>query len=217
VLFTDTVAKKLGTAINNILKRRGIKLVKKKWMPRVSAAKGAENLSPGEKVQMDVKFLKRLGKERKRFFQFTAIDECTRYRVLKIYGSQTEKSAIDFMEKVRRKLPFAIREIQTDNGSEFGSHFTWHINDLGITHKRNNPGCPEENGKVERSHRTDQEEFYDNNEFKNEDDLHEKLEKWEKEYNFDRPHMALKGLTPGEKLHKIISTNKIKKGVRKGE
>jgi transposase InsO family protein len=204
-----------STAINNILKRRGIKLIKKKWMPRISKANDNNLLSPGDKMQLDVKFLKRLGKERKRFFQFTAIDECTRYRVLKIYGTNSEKSAIDFIEEVRKKIPFAIKLIQTDNGSEFGTQFTWHINELGMTHKRNNPGCPEENGKVERSHRTDQEEFYSLNKFRDEADLKNKLEKWEDEYNNDRPHMGLKGLTPGEKLNKIMSTNKEGKSVQK--
>jgi len=203
-----------SSTINSILKRRGIKLVKKRWLPRISKATDAK-FTPGEKMQLDVKFLKRLGKDRRRFYQFTAIDECTRFRVLKIYSSHTEKSSIDFINQVRKKLPFAIKEIQTDNGSEFGTHFTWHINDLGITHKRNKPGHPEENGKVERSHRTDQEEFYSKNSFKNEKELKEKLDAWEKEYNFDRPHMGLKGLTPGEKLNKMMSTNKEGKSVQK--
>lgn len=204
-----------STAINNVLKRRGIKLVKKKWLPRISTPKALENLKPGDKMQLDVKFLKRLGKQRKRFFQFTAIDNCTRFRVLKIYDVHSEKSAIDFIDQLRKKLPFAIKQIQTDNGQEFGTQFTWHINDLGIIHKRTNPGCPEENGKVERSHRTDQEEFYNNHQFKDETELIEKVAEWEKEYNYDRPHMALKGLTPGEKLHKILTTNKRGKSVQK--
>jgi transposase InsO family protein len=68
---------------------------------------------------------------------------------------------------------------------------------------------------VERSHRTDQEEFYNLNTFKDEKDLKDKVAKWENEYNFDRPHMGLKGLTPGEKMNKIKSTNKEGKSVRK--
>ena len=54
----------------------------------------------------------------------------------------------------------AIQRVQTDHGNEFGTDFTWHLRDLGIAHRRIPPGCPEVNGKVERSHRTDGEEFY---------------------------------------------------------
>src|SRR5256885_12954351 len=54
----------------------------------------------------------------------------------------------------------AIQRIQTDHGSEFGTDFTWHLQDVGILHRRIPRGCPESNGKVERSHRTDADEFY---------------------------------------------------------
>lgn len=56
-------------------------------------------------------------------------------------------------------LPFAIKQTQTDNGSEFASTFTWHLADLDIERRKIRPGAPEENGKVERSRKTDQQEF----------------------------------------------------------
>jgi hypothetical protein len=65
---------------------------------------------------------------------------------------------VDFIEQVRHALPVAIQRIQTDHGSEFGTDLTWHLHDLGIMHKRIPPGCPEANGNVERSHRTDEDE-----------------------------------------------------------
>jgi hypothetical protein len=57
---------------------------------------------------------------------------------------------------------FAIQKIQTDNGSSFGPQFTWHLSDLRISHRHIPPGCPEVNGKVERSHKTDSQEGISN-------------------------------------------------------
>ena len=141
-------------------------------------------------------------------YQFTAIDACTRYRVLQIYSHNSAKSAVDFIERVRQKLPCVIKEIQTDHGSEFGTRFTWHLNDLGITHRRIAPGCPEQNGKVERSHRTDEEEFYRQHQFQDEQELKTRLEAWEREYNFERPHMGLGGIPPAQRMHqKLLGKN----------
>jgi len=142
-------------------------------------------------VQLDVKFVPRVGRARQRFYQFTAIDEATRFRVLRIYDHDNTKTAIDFLQQVREHFPFAIQKIQTDNGSSFGPQFTWHLSDLRISHKHIPPGCPEVNGKVERSHKTDSEEFYQGRHFKHKRDLARKLKKWETEYNEDRPHLAL--------------------------
>src|SRR4029450_11734353 len=119
---------------------------------------------PGQSVQVDVKHLTmRSG----RLYQFTAIDEATRYRVLKIYDHNSIQSAIHFINEVRSAFPAAIRGIETDTGSEWGTDFTWHLHDLGIAHKHIPPGCPESNGKVERSHRTDEDEFYRRGAFPN--------------------------------------------------
>ncbi len=112
---------------------------------------------PGQSIQVDVKHLKVGARP---LYQFTAIDEATRYRVLKIYAHNSIRSAIAFIEEVRQRLPVAIQRIQTDHGSEFGTDFTWHLRDLGIGHRQIPRGCPESNGKVERSHRTDEDEFY---------------------------------------------------------
>ena len=110
---------------------------------------------PGDRVQIDVKYIEKMGLEQKRYYQFTAIDDCTRYRVLRVYDHNTVANATDFVNELQKKLPFAIKQIQTDNGSEFSQGFSWHLDDLGITHRKTKVCSPEENGKVERSHRTD--------------------------------------------------------------
>jgi Integrase core domain len=71
---------------------------------------------PGRSVQLDVKFVPRVGRVRQRFYQFTAIDEATRFRVLRIYDHNNTKTAIDFLREIREHFPFVIQRIQTDNG-----------------------------------------------------------------------------------------------------
>lgn len=155
---------------------------------------------PGDRVQMDVKFLDKTAFSGKRYYQFTAIDDCTRFRVLRIYDHHSVQSATDFVEQVQKALPFAIKQIQTDNGSEFSEAFSWHLDDLGITHRKTKVCTPEENGKVERSHRTDNTEFYGITNFVSVQHCMKLLREWEYEYNHQRPHMALGGKTPGEFL-----------------
>jgi transposase InsO family protein len=163
---------------------------------------------PGRSVQLDVKFVPRVGRARQRFYQFTAIDEATRFRVLRIYDHDNTKTVIEFIREVREHFPFAIQKIQTDNGSSFGPQFTWHLSDLRISHRHIPPGCPEVNGKVERSHKTDSEEFYRGRYFRHKKDLTRRLKKWEAEYNEDRSHLALKGKTPAERLQELSEPSK---------
>ncbi len=166
-----------------------------------------EKAMPGDRVQMDVKFLDKTAFAGKRYYQFTAIDDCTRYRVLRIYDHQTVKSATDFVDQVRKALPFAVKQIQTDNGHEFGEPFTWHLDDLGITHRKTKIRSPEENGKVERSHRTDEEEFYRHGRFVSITHCMRLLSQWERYYNERRPHMALKGKTPRQYLEEKLKNH----------
>lgn len=80
---------------------------------------------PGHHIQVDVKFLTFKGKsgERGRRFQFTAIDDATRVRALKIYKKHMQSSAVHFIDHIIEKFPFRIREIRTDNGYEFQAKF----------------------------------------------------------------------------------------------
>jgi transposase-like protein len=72
-----------------------------------------EKDEPGDSVQVDVKVVKLA---RERVFQYTAIDDCTRYRVLRLYPRQNQYASLHFLEELRRHLPFAVRKLQCDNG-----------------------------------------------------------------------------------------------------
>jgi hypothetical protein len=75
-------------------------------------------------------------------YQFTAIDDCTRIRVLKIYDACNQRTAIQFMDEVVRRLPFRVQVVQTDNGAEFQSAFHWHLERLDIRHVYIRPQAP---------------------------------------------------------------------------
>jgi transposase InsO family protein len=156
-------------------------------------------------VQIDVKIniFIRDGKKIKRI-QYTAIDDATRIRALKIYDKYTHANAIDFVDYVIKLFPFRINNIRTDNGHEFQAKFHWHVEDLGMKHSYIKPGTPQLNGKVERSHRTDRKEFYQLLEYTNDIDLNRKLKDWENFYNYHRPRGAHQGKTPYEKLKSSI-------------
>jgi transposase InsO family protein len=163
---------------------------------------------PGHRIQIDVKFLERIKDTRKRYYQFTAIDDCTRLRVLKIYEKNNQEAAIQFVDHVLSRLPFRAEVIQTDNGSEFQEQFHWHILDKGINHVYIKPRTPRLNGKVERSHRIDEEEFYRMLSGVVIDDaklFNKRLREWEDFYNYNRPHAALGGQTPYERFREKVS------------
>ena len=101
------------------------------------------------------------------------------------------------------RLPFRVEVIQTDNGAEFQSQFHYHLLDKGVSHAYIKPRTPRLNGKVERSHRIDSEEFYRLLEGEVIDGarlFETRLQEWEDYYNYHRPHGALGGQTPYERL-----------------
>lgn len=175
-----------------------------------------EKQQPGHRVQIDVKFIgpiKNSAGKAKKYYQYTAIDDCTRLRVLRIYPRTNQKTAIQFLDYVCEKLPFNVDVIQTDNGSEFKSQFHWHVLDRGIQHAYIKPATPRLNGKVERSHRIDAEEFYrmlDGVVIDDANVFNDKLQEWEDFYNFSRPHGGLDGQTPHERLKQKTTNNRTK-------
>ena len=194
------------SSVHRILCRHGLR-----WLPANQKHRSHgvrwiryEKAQPGHRLQLDVKFLERIPGTQKRLYQFTAIDDCTRLRVLKVYDACNQRTAIQFVNDVVRRLPFRIHVIQTDNGAEFQSQFHWHVEGLDIRHAYIRPRTPHLTGKVERSHRVDDEEFYqllDRDGIT--DDIHlfnEKLREWEDYYNYHRPHGGLDGQTPYERL-----------------
>jgi len=195
-----------SSSVHRILGKHGMSRLpaNQKHQPQQKRWKRYEKPWPGHRLQMDVKFLERIPGTGKRLYQFTAIDDCTRIRVLKVFDACNQRSAIQFLNEVRQRLPFRIHVLQTDNGAEFQSQFHWHAESLDIRHVYIRPRTPHLNGKVERSHRVDDQEFYqllDRDGIS--DDIHlfnEKLREWEDYYNYHRPHGALEGQTPFERL-----------------
>ena len=195
-----------GSSVHRILTRHGLPRLpaNQKRQPHGKRWQRYEKPQPGHRLQLDVKFLERIAGTRRRLYQFTAIDDCTRIRVLKIYDTCDQATAVRFVDEVRRRLPFRIQVVQTYNGAEFQSQFHWHLETQDIRHVYIRPRTPHLNGKVERSHRVDDQEFYqllDHDGIS--DDIHlfnEKLREWEDYYNYHRPHGALEGQTPYERL-----------------
>jgi transposase InsO family protein len=194
------------SSVHRILGRHGLRRLpaNQKYRPHQTRWKRYEKPQPGHRLQLDVKFLERLPATGRRLYQFTAIDDCTRLRVLKVYDACNQRTAIQFIDEVRRRLPFRVQVVQTDNGAEFQSAFHWHLEALEIRHVYIRPRSPHLNGKVERSHRVDDQEFY---QLLDADgigtDIHlfnDKLREWEDYYNYHRPHGALAGQTPYERL-----------------
>lgn len=183
------------------LKRHNVKPLDRATARQAMGPKRYSKETPGHHVQVDVKFLTfNTDKGKIKRFQYTAIDDCTRIRAIKIYDKHNQEQAIDFIAYVVKKFPFRIHTIQTDNGHEFQSKFNWYVQDKGMNHRYIKPGKPQHNGKVERSHLTDKCEFYQLLSYTDDVDLNEKLNQWENFYNFNRPHGAFNGKTPYEKL-----------------
>ncbi len=172
-------------------------------------------LTKGDLVEIDIKYVpKKLGN--KRYYQFTAIDCASRWRYLEIYDDFGNGSAIDFLNRLIKTAKFRVKSVKTDNGSSFTNRYTgylkssdpmnprWHPFDLecrkhNIIHYLIDPGKPAQNGKIERSHRTDQEMFYNRHEFKTVLELKRAIKQWNEEYN-NLEHCGLNGLTPNEAL-----------------
>ena len=126
---------------------------------------------PGEKVQIDVKYVpSRCVAGGQKYYQFTAVDECTRHTYREMYDEHSTYSARDFLIKLVTTSPFPIRMVQTDNGNEFtnallvtkSEHktlFEQALEDMGILYHRIQIATPRHNGKVERQHRCDEKRF----------------------------------------------------------
>jgi transposase InsO family protein len=178
-----------------------------RYRPHRERFKRYEKPLPGHQLQIDVKFLAPLPSQPQRYYQYTAIDDCTRIRILRIYPRNNQETAMHFVDYVLSKLPFAVQCIQTDNGSEFGQQFHWHLLDKGIQHRYIRPRRPYLNGKTERSHRIDGEEFYRQLQgvvITNLEEFNRRLQEWERFYNYERPHGALQGQTPYERLRERL-------------
>jgi transposase InsO family protein len=156
-----------------------------------------EKPHPGDSIQIDTKVVKLGGVK---VYQYTALDDCTRLRVLRLYQRLHVSSSLRFLTEVCRGFPFPIRTLQCDNGAEFPFAFSLAVQERGIRHRYIRPRRPQQNGKVERSHRVDQEEFWERQGFPDFETAAAALPHWERTYNYDRFSLALQGRTPAEKL-----------------
>jgi len=194
------------SSVCRILKKHSVNKLPKTASRRTLHTKRYAKHVPGHQVQVNVKFaiLQNESGEKLKRYQYTAIDDASRIRALKMYRKHNQVSAIDFIDYVINKFPFRIHTIRTDRGHEFQAKFHWHVEDKGMRHVYIKPKSPQLNGKVERSHRIDQEEFYQLLNYTDDVDLNKKLKAWEDFYNFNRPHGAFNGNTPYEALKSLL-------------
>ena len=148
---------------------------------------------PGDRVQIDT------CKIMPGIYQYTAIDDCTRFRVLEIYKRRTAKNTLLFLDKMVEEFPFPIQRIQSDRGREFfAEKVQLKMMEYCIKFRPVKPASPHLNGKVERSQKTDLEEFYAMADLSNFESLREELGYWQFYYNWQRPHGSLGGKTPSQ-------------------
>lgn len=186
--------------------------IKKKQTQKPKPYQRAEY--PGQKVQVDVKFVPSYCVSNgQNYYQYTAVDECTRWTFREMYDEHSTTSSTDFLKKLILNCPFPIREIQTDNGTEFTkallskdgklSSFEEMLENCEIKYNRIRVATPRHNGKVERQHRTDEKRFYKKMKMYNLDDGRRQLAKYNKKSN-NIPKICLGFLTPNEVLNKYL-------------
>lgn len=167
-----------------------------------------KDYAPGALVEKDMKYLPKPsqecgGKHKENFwYQFTEIDSFTRIRTLEVSDEPDTGTAIALHKQAIKRFPFKVACENTDNGFENNNDFSKELKKEMVFHFYSNTGTPTDNPRVERSHLTDDVEYYDKGNISN--DLNEqkaKTKDWEYTYNFLRPHQALGQLTPMEFYH----------------
>lgn len=177
--------------------RTGISTRKRVWRRpyAVRKPKGYEVQEPGDLVQVDTLDVRPLpGMVLK---HFTARDVVSRWDVVEAHSRATGTTAAGFLDTLQRRMPFQVRAIQVDGGSEFQAAFETECQRRGLRLFVLPPRSPKLNGCVERAQRTHTEEFYEVTDFSLEvAALNQELLAWEHTYNTIRPHQALGYLTP---------------------
>ncbi len=149
---------------------------------------------PGERVQIDTCEI------RPGIYQYTAIDDCSRYLVLGIASRRGAAGTLTFLDQVLEEMPFAIQRIQTDRGPEFFAEVVQRRRMAeAIRFRPIRPRSPHLNGKVERAQRTVLEEFWAAADLKA-SDIEQQLWHWVHHYNWHRPHESLGGRCPIDRI-----------------
>jgi transposase InsO family protein len=200
------------TGIYKVLKREGL-VRERKGRKKPFLHYEAPKYLPGEKIQIDVKYVKlcdekakRLGKAFRWVYQYTAIDLATGIKCKLIYENIGPDSSVDFLGKVRLFYPFLIKIIQTDNGFEFTYRmtpgiqiehkFTTQCRLYGYEHQMIPPAYPRANSHVERTHRTDKEEVYQRKSFSSLQELNKLNLGSLKKFNEKRPQKSKHFMPP---------------------
>lgn len=209
------------TGLYRILLRNNAMAVKPKNPKYIP--KPYEQMSyPGQRIQIDVKFVPAaclVGDAKgQKFYQYTAIDEYSRFRYLEAFPEHSTYSSAVFLEHVLKAFPFHVECVQTDNGMEFTKRFctskhspTMFENVLqkhGIEHKLIRPFTPRHNGKVERSHRKDNEYFYATHKFYSFDDYKKQLKVHNYKYN-KFPMRPLNWKTPANYIKAFLDDGEV--------
>lgn len=197
-----------ASTVGRIFKRKGLidkkeslKRKKAALSPRARFPRGFKVSSPGDMIQMDTKHEHLVGG--RDIFQFTAIDVLTKKRTLKYYSSLTSKNGADFLEYCIGKFPFRIKNLQSDNGSEFLKEFDKLCKKKKIPHYFIYPRKAKQNSYVEISHEADEKEFYQQGNMGTSIEImQERMKEHEHTWNEIRPHQALDYLTPNEYFFK---------------
>jgi len=203
--------------VGKIIKAEG--LVRKYHVRKIKYKYIKALRQPGELLEIDVKDVPGpiAGHQ---YYQYTAIDCASRWRYLAAYENQSSLHSVEFLKAVLAAFPHPVKAIKTDNGSIFTNYYlgtnkrsdltvkTLHPLDVfcgerNIIHYLIDPGKPAQNGTVERSHRSDQETFYDRQTFISFRELFFKLKRWNEEYN-QLEHCGLDGLSPMEYLENYL-------------
>ncbi len=181
--------------IHKILKKYEVDPLRK--VGRRKQVKRYQKEVPGERVQMDTI------KIRPGLYQWTAIDDCTRFLVVALFSRRTAQNTLHFLEPLMDMMPFPIQRLQTDRGREFTAYKVQdQLWEWGIKFRPNRPGAPHLNGKVERVQQTILQEFYSTTDL-NDPELEMRLEEWMFYYNWHRVHGSL-GETPSSKFSRLI-------------
>jgi len=199
------------STVGKILKRKGLinpKISKKRrkavLSPKKRYPKGLVIKGPGDLIQIDTKYLIGIGGVK--LYQYTAIDVLSKFRVLSVSTRLSSKQAERFFNQCQKEFPFKIKSVQTDNGAEFLKYFDKALEELNITHYFTESRSPKQNSYVERSHATDEYEFYQQgNMCSSVGQLLPKLKQWQHKYNYLRPHQSLNYLTPAAYLNRYNS------------
>lgn len=165
-----------------------------------------KDYAPGALIEKDMKYItkphsKHAGKHKENFwYQHTEIDSFTRIRKLGISDGQTTEIAIALHKDAIKRFPFKVACENTDNGFENNNDFSKQLKKENVFHFYSSISTPTDNPRVERSHLTDDFEFYkrSNNVSDNLEKQKEITKNWEDFYNFKRRHQALEYLTPME-------------------